>query len=117
MEDAAIERILAEDATGPHQQEYRLAIMADTDDSVGGYITAWNMSQDPVVKNRYFQRILEITRKNPTRTNYSKAYLFCRDAGKNEVAEQLLNEMSERYPLFSKIQVTPLKMASLFKKN
>lgn len=112
-----IEQLLAEGATAPNQQEYRLAVMADADASLSGYITAWYMSSDVLMKNWHFQRAVEVTRHNPTRRNYSRAYLFCRDIGKEETAGQLLDEMKERYPLFCSVQALSLKMAALFRRS
>jgi len=115
--DKAIEQILAEDATAPNQREYRLAVIADTDTSIDGYVAAWNMSNDSFMKNYHFQKALEVTKANPTIMNYSKAYLFCTDIGKDAVAAQLLIQMAEQYPIFSHVHKLPLKIAALIRRD
>ena len=115
--EKAIEQILEEGLTAPHQQESRLAIMADADASLGGYIAAYGLSDDALMKHRHFQMAIEVARQNPTRMNYSRAYLFCKDIGKDEMAEQLLNEMWEKYPIYSIFNTLPLRMAGLIRRD
>lgn len=112
--DKTIEQILEEWAMESYQEEYRLAEMADTNGSIGAYITAYDISNDVFMKNYYFQRAVEVARQNSTRNNYSVGYLFCKDIGREEMAEELLTEMWERYPIFTALQILPLKIAGLF---
>lgn len=113
--DKGLEKIATAGTTGPCQREYRLSVIAKTDNSLSGYIAAWDWSTDIIMKNYYFQRALEITRQLPTRMNYSKSYLFCTDIGKDEVANQLLVELKEKYPVFSCFHTFALKVAGFIK--
>ena len=88
--------------------------MADADASFEGYIAAYALSNDGFMKHRHFRRAIEVARQNPTRMSYSRAYLFCKDIGKDEMAEQLLNEMREKYPIYSIFNILPLTLAGLF---
>ena len=113
--DKVMEQILAEEATAPNQFEYRLALMAESDNSLEGYITAWNMSKDTLMKNNHFQRALDFVRQHPSRINYLRGYTFCRDIGKTEVASELGTEMRSRYPIVSAINILAIRLTGLFR--
>lgn len=116
-EQSLLTEVLAKGAQPSDQKEFILEVIADNDKSLSGYIAAWHLSADDFMKNRYFLRAVEATRQEPTRMNYSEAYLFCRDIGEEEAAEQLLEEMAEIYPLFSTFHILALKTAALVKRG
>lgn len=94
----------------PIHQECRLAEMAEANGTLGGYIAAWHLSDDVISKNTYVRKVAEATRQNPTRMDYSRAYMFCSNAGNEELAEQLWGEMREKYPFYTLFHSMPLKL-------
>lgn len=103
-----------EEAFSPHMHEYRLAIMAESSNSVEGYVAAHKMSDDQFMKSYYASKAVSLVRENPGMMNYSKCILFCKDIGRHETAKALFEEMVKKHPLLGRINYLPLKIAARF---
>lgn len=107
-----IEQLAQEKGANLSEEYGKLVETVEDEDSVIGYITAWHMSENPLMKGRFFQNMLDtLTRRNRIE-DYSSAIIFCRAIGEDNYVNKLLSDMIEAHPVLGRINYLPVLIAS-----
>jgi hypothetical protein len=87
---------------GQREYESRLARMAEEDPSnISSWITARRLSKDSFMRVYYLRQMVLAIRENKTFLAYAQGIFYVFDIGNESLEEELLKEISNKYPLRS----------------